>query len=174
MPTLQQMLQEADSCKYNKSENMIITEEVMQEIVEFLTPTFDPPQATPYRTELLESSDTDYQPASPEDIERLMSHLADQIRFSRSTLHPIELAAMAYKRFIDIAPFSKGNEEKAEQLMNLILVRCGYSPVTMPSPSSSPDQYKEYIEALTASRQTNDMEPFSKFIAGLVCCPTDK
>ncbi|MCI9388546.1 MAG: Fic family protein [Lachnospiraceae bacterium] len=40
---------------------------------------------------------------------RLMAHLTDQILSSRSTLHPIELAAMAHKRLVDIHPFIDGN-----------------------------------------------------------------
>ena len=40
---------------------------------------------------------------------RLMAHLTDQILSSQSTLHPIELAAMAHKRLVDIHPFIDGN-----------------------------------------------------------------
>lgn len=61
-----------------------------------------------------------------------MKHLADQIHSSRSTLHPIELAAMAHKRLVDIHPFVDGNGRTARLLMNLILVNVGYGVVSIP------------------------------------------
>lgn len=92
-----------------------------------------------------------------------MKHLADQIHFSQSTLHPVELAAMAHKRLVDIHPFIDGNGRTARLLMNLILVSRGYGVVSIP-----PVLRNDYISALSASRHLNDMEPFSKLIAECV------
>ena len=102
-------------------------------------------------------------PPSPKDIPQLMKHLADQIHSSRSTLHPIELAAMAHKRLVDIHPFVDGNGRTARLLMNLILVNAGYGVVSIP-----PIWRNDYINALSASRRLNDIEPFSKLIAECV------
>ena len=44
-------------------------------------------------------------PPAPDEVPHLMAHLVDQLSSSRTTLHPIELAAMAHKRLVDIHPF---------------------------------------------------------------------
>jgi len=92
-----------------------------------------------------------------------MRHMVDQIHSSKTTLHPIELAAMAHKRLVDIHPFVDGNGRTARLLMNLILVNDGYGVVSFP-----PAWRNEYINALSASRRLNDMEPFSKLITECV------
>ena len=60
--------------------------------------------------------ETDLEPApgnhfpKPEDLDHLVSHFFSQLDFSRHTLHPVELAAMAYKRIVDMAPFEEKNQ----------------------------------------------------------------
>ena len=75
----------------------------------------------------------------------------------------LELAAMAHKRLVDIHPFIDGNGRTARLLMNLILVNAGYGVASIP-----PILRNDYINALSASRRLNDMEPFSKLIAECV------
>jgi len=41
-------------------------------------------------------------------------------------LHPVELAALAHFRLVDLHPFVDGNGRTARLLMNLILLRNGY------------------------------------------------
>ena len=72
-----------------------------------------------YRT--AEKSSKDFPGASPEDIERLVGHLAEQILSSQSTLAPEELAAMTCRRLLAIQPFVKGNRETALALKRHIL-----------------------------------------------------
>ena len=120
-------------------------------------------EAGQYRTVQVYISGTEYVPPDPDEVPRLMAHLADQIHFSWNTLHPVELAAMAHKRLVDIHPFIDGNGRTARLLMNLILVNAGYGVVSIP-----PVLRNDYINALSASRRLNDMEIFSKLIAECV------
>ncbi len=95
----------------------------------------------------------------PEDIPQLMAHFSSQIEFSKSTLHPVELAAMAYKRIVDIAPFPSGNEALAQALMDQILTDHGYPALIIP------DEMRAACEAaLKQSRKHRDMDLFSQFI----------
>lgn len=160
MPTLQDLLKKADS--YRQQE-LNITEETIKELHRLLYRTTDATQAGQYRTIPARIPNTEYLPPEPDEIPRLMGHLADQISSSRFTLHPIELAAMALKRLLDIHPFTEGNNRTALLLMNLILVNNGYGFVSIP-----PDRQGEYHQALSASRQRKDMEPISKLIAECV------
>lgn len=108
-----------------------ITENLIKDLHRTIYSGTDSSQAGRYRTSPAKDPDADFLPPSPEDLPRLMSHLENQIHSSKSALHPVELAAMAQKRLIDIHPFADGNEKTAEALGNLILSRSGYCPVTV-------------------------------------------
>ncbi len=146
-----------------RQQNLTITEDVIQNLHRLFYQKVNADQAGSYRTIQVYISGTQYLPPAPDDVPRLMKHLTDQIHFSQTTLHPVELAAMAHKRFVDIHPFIDGNGRTARLLMNLILVHNGYGIVSIP-----PVLRNDYINALSASRKLNDMEPFSKLIAECV------
>lgn len=146
-----------------RQQDMNITEDTIKRLHRLFYQKVDADQSGQYRTIQVYISGTEYIPPSPEEVPQLMKHLADQIRSSRSTLHPIELAAMAYKRLVDIHPFVDGNGRTARLLMNLILVNAGYGVVSIP-----PIWRNDYINALSTSRWQNDMEPFSRLIAECV------
>lgn len=116
-----------------------------------------------YRTSRLHPDMADHIPSAPEEIPRLMAHFTDQIYFSRTILHPIELAAMAHKRLLDIQPFAQGNGQIACLLMNLLLVNSGYGITVI-----LPEDREDYRNALLTSRRLHDIEPFSKFTAACV------
>lgn len=143
--------------------DMNITEDTIKKLHRLFYQKVDADQAGHYRSIQVYISGTEYVPPAPDEVPQFMKHLADQICSSRSTLHPIELAAMAHKRLVDIHPFIDGNGRTARLLMNLILVNAGYGVVSIP-----PILRNDYINALSASRRLNDMEPFSKLIAECV------
>lgn len=146
-----------------RQRDMTITEDSIKKLHQLFYQKLDAEKAGRYRMTQVYISGTDYIPPSPEEVPQLMSHMVDQIRSSRTTLHPIELAAMAHKRLVDIHPFVDGNGRTARLLMNLILVNAGYGVVSIP-----PIWRNDYINALSASRRQGDMEPFSKLIAECV------
>lgn len=63
-----------------------------------------------------------------------------------------ESAFEAHYRLVTIHPFSDGNGRTARLLMNLILLRAGYPPVTI-----GPEERVAYLDALEA-RQAHDRE----------------
>lgn len=146
-----------------RQQNMNITEDTIKKLHRLFYQKVDADQSGQYRAIQVYISGTDYIPPSPDEVPGLMKHLADQINSSQSTLHPIELAAMAHKRLVDIHPFVDGNGRTARLLMNLILVNAGYGVVSIP-----PIWRNDYINALSTSRRLNNMEPFSKLIAECV------
>ena len=96
-----------------RQQDMNITEDTIQKLHRLFYQKVDAEQAGRYRSIQVYISGTEYIPPSAEDIPQLMKHLTDQIHSSRSTLHPIELAAMAHKRLVDIHPFVDGNGRTA-------------------------------------------------------------
>lgn len=152
-------------------QDLNITEDTIKKLHCLFYEKVDAELAGQYRSTPANISGTEYVPPSPDDIPQLMKHLVNQIHSSRAILHPIELAAMAHKRLVDIHPFVDGNGRTAWLLMNLILVNAGYVVVSIPS-----DWRNDYIDTLSASRQSNDMETFCRLIAKCVieaeqeCC----
>ena len=160
MTPLKELLQQAEQLKTSRHQDITITEDTIKELHRTVLTGGGTPPADSYRTGMSAIDDYGYQPPHPEDVPRLTGHLADQIRSSKSSLHPIELAAMAGKRLIDIQPFTSANEETAFLLMNRILVSEGYRPITIGT-----ERREAYQQALTISRKEYDMEPFSRLIA---------
>lgn len=143
--------------------DMDITEDTIKKLHRLFYQKVDADRAGSYRTIQVYISGTEYVPPSPDDVPLLMNDLVNKLNSSRSVVHPIELAAMAHKRLVDIHPFVDGNGRTARLLMNLILVNAGYGVVSIP-----PVLRNDYINALSASRRIDDMEPFSKLIAECV------
>ncbi len=65
----------------------------------------------------------------------------------------------AHYRLVAIHPFADGNGRTARLLMNLLLLREGYPPVTV-----RPEDRKMYLHALEQASLQNDMEPFLIFM----------
>jgi len=73
---------------------MNITEDGIKKLHQLFYQKVDAEKSGQYRTIQVYISGDDYIPPSPEDVPQLTRHMVDQIRSSRITLHPIELAAM--------------------------------------------------------------------------------
>ena len=149
--------------KLARQQDLTITEEIIKKLHKLFYQKMDADNAGQYRTIQVYISGTEYIPPSPEEVPQLMRHLADQLQSSKSTLHPIELAAMAHKRLIDIHPFVDGNGRTARLLMNLILVNTGYGVISIP-----PILRNDYLNALTVSRMQGNIDLFSQLIAECV------
>ena len=163
MTPLKELLQQTDHLRDNRQQDITLTEDTIKELHRTAMADCSAVPSDSYRTGMPSDTDYGYQPPQPEDVPRLTEHLTDQIRSSRSSLHPIELAAMAGKRLIDIQPFDAANEETAFLLINLILVSAGY-----PAISIGNERREAYQQALIVSRKEYDMEPFSRLIAECV------
>ena len=140
-----------------KEESLSITEELLQELHSILTT-----DSNHYRLVKRIEKKSGYQSPLPEDLPHIMHHLADQYSSSKTTLHPIELSAMMYKRILDIQPFMEieANQTIAFLIMNLILLHYGYTPAIILE-----DQKEVHDKTLMESRIHYDMEPFCIFIA---------
>lgn len=108
--------------------------------------------------------------APPDEVPNLMSNLInwtnnhlyqDELnRHSKKkyTEHPLVVAAIFHKRFIDIHPFGDGNGRMGRILMNLILMQNGFMPAIVPL-----DSRDTYYLALNASSM-EDMNPLIEYV----------
>jgi Fic family protein len=65
----------------------------------------------------------------------------------------------AHFRLVAIHPFADGNGRTARLLMNLLLLREGYPPVTV-----RPEDRKQYLDSLQHASLQGDLKPFQTFL----------
>ena len=100
----------------------------------------------------------------PEQVKPAMSDLIDRLRSQEAKAeHPIIIAANFHYEFVRIHPFDDGNGRMARLLMNLILVKHGYTIAMVRR-----DTRDEYLDGLETADRTEDRGQFIRYIAS--CC----
>jgi Fic family protein len=79
-----------------------------------------------------------------EEMEKLIDFI------NKSDMHPVEIAARAHHKLVEIHPFNDGNGRVARLLMNLILMRNRYVPVIIKC-----KKREEYYRALMKADKGN-------------------
>ncbi len=145
-----------------RGDHFKITEEVILKLHRLFYSGIDTDEAGKYRDIQVFITGTEYLPPSPEDVPRLMTDFAKDLEARKDTMHPIEYAAYAHRRLVDIHPFVDGNGRTARLLMNLILLNRGYVALSIP-----PVLRFDYMQALQAAQRSQKPsdEPFIRLIA---------
>ena len=100
----------------------------------------------------------------PEHVKQAMSDLIDWYRAQeRAGEHPVIIAATFHYRFARIHPFDDGNGRMARLLMNMILIKHGYTVALMRR-----ENRDEYLRTLEQVDRTEDLAAFITYVAG--CC----
>ena len=72
---------------------------------------------------------------------------------NKRKLHPIELAAIAHIKFIEVHPFGDGNGRVARLIINLILMKNGYPPLNIKVKDTIP-----YVKLLQHTQNTQKFD----------------
>ena len=100
----------------------------------------------------------------PEQVKPAMSDLIDWYRAKeREVEHPMIIAATFHYRFVRIHPFDDGNGRMARLLMNMILIKHGYTVALVRM-----DEREEYLRELEQVDKTEDLTDFINYVAS--CC----
>ena len=100
----------------------------------------------------------------PEQVKPAMSDLIDWYRRNENAgEHPIIIAATFHYRFVRIHPFDDGNGRMARLLMNMILIKHGYTVAIIPI-----QERNRYINSLEQADRSEDLAEFIAYIAH--CC----
>ena len=145
-----------------RSETLCVTEDTIKRLHYLFYVGIDEEAAGQYRKGQVFITGTEYVPPEAQKVPALMAAFVQEINEKKDALHPVELAAFAHRRLVDIHPFRDGNGRTARLLMNLILLNKGYCIVSIP-----PVLRHDYISALVqAQRSTNPSDAaFVKLIA---------
>ena len=100
----------------------------------------------------------------PEQVKPAMSDLIDWYRKNENEgEHPIVIAATFHYRFVRIHPFDDGNGRMARLLMNMILIKHGYTVAIIPI-----EEREQYIKTLEQVDKAEDLAEFITYVAH--CC----
>ena len=99
---------------------------------------------------------------APEKVPTLMADFVRWMADNDGRLHPVEFAALVHQKFVYIHPFVDGNGRVARLLMNLVLMRAGWTLAIIP-----PICRHEYIATLDKAGRMP--APFVRFIRDRVC-----
>lgn len=122
----------------------------------------DPDNAGTYRTKKVFISGMDVTLSEPVEIKSLMDQFEKEMGELKAKLHPIAYAATIHNKFVTIHPFMDGNGRTARLLMNLLLVKAGYSITIIP-----PIFRADYISCAYQGNKGKD-EPFIHFLSCMV------
>lgn len=84
------------------------------------------------RTHQVAISGSRFIPPSPVEVQPLLREFFRWYDRSKSSMHPVELAAGVHLRFVTIHPFADGNGRLSRLLMNLVLHRHGFPLLNIP------------------------------------------
>lgn len=118
----------------------------------------DPDNAGTYRTKKVFISGMDVTLPEPSQIESLMNQFEKDMESLKAKLNPIAYAATIHNKFVTIHPFMDGNGRTARLLMNLLLIKAGYSITIIP-----PVYRSDYISCAYQGNKGKD-EPFINMI----------
>ena len=121
----------------------------------------DAEKAGHYRNVKVYISGSRYAISADSKIHDEMQKLVKWYNDNEKKLHPIELAATLHRRFVFIHPFVDGNARVARLLMNLALLRNGFTIAIIPAILRH-----EYISSLEAAHTRPEV--FADFIADRV------
>jgi len=139
-----------------------LTEHNLRQIHVLVLKGIDDEEAGRYRRGQVRISGSEYVPPDPSAVLGLMRDFFAWLIGEAQSLSPVERAALAHFRLVDIHPFTDGNGRTARLLMNLILLLAGYPPAVVRN-----EDRLAYYTALDQAH-AGDTEPFVLMIAEAV------
>jgi Fic family protein len=99
---------------------------------------------------------------TPDEVRMEMPELIDWYRAEeeKAEMHPVMLAAIFHFRFVTLHPFDDGNGRMGRILMNMILMRSGYTPAIIRI-----DERPQYNANLALAQDGGTIEPFIELVA---------
>ena len=146
---------------YNITEKEGVAEEDILCLHRLFYQQIDSEKAGHYRNVKVYISGSRYAVAAVSKIPDEMQKLVRWYNENEKKLHPVELAATLHQRFVFIHPFVDGNGRVARLLMNLALLRNGYTIAIIPAILRH-----EYIYSLETAHTRPEV--FADFIADRV------
>lgn len=123
----------------------------------------DADNAGRYRRENVVVSGAKHLPPKYYELDHLMQALVEEYHSNWQDCHPVVRATLLHGEFVKVHPFVDGNGRTARLLLNLELMRRGYTPIIIKDTERA-----RYYDALNTAHTTMNYEPFLSLISSLV------
>lgn len=155
--------QAIDFIKDIARQNIEISERTIKEIHAIVLHGIDRENAGRYRTVPVMITGSAHMPPQPYLIGELMNNFIETYhRKIADGTHPILVAAYLHDELVRIHPFIDGNGRTCRLLMNLYLLRHGYTIVTLKGDN---DKKIQYYQALERSHMEQSPDSFYQLVA---------
>ncbi|MEM8893242.1 MAG: Fic family protein [Bacteroidota bacterium] len=134
---------------------------VLMELHRLILKEIDPDNAGRLRSVPVRITGSAHIPPEPFQLEKLIEDFFVFYHYQEDNLHPIILATEVHERLVSIHPFIDGNGRTARLMMNLILVRNGFTRANIKGDNTS---RLRYYEALEKVQIDNDLTPFYQLV----------
>lgn len=142
-----------------------ITEYRLKQIHHLVQKGIDRKNAGVYRSVPVRIGGSSHLPPEPFMVSKLMEDLFRFYDAEKFRIHPVLLAAKMHERLVAIHPFIDGNGRTARLLMNLILLRNGYTIAIL---KGNAENRLAYYQALEAVQADANPKPLYGLIANAV------
>lgn len=134
-----------------------ISERTIKDIHAIVLHGIDRENARKYRTVPVMISGSRHIPPAPYELDRLMENFITEYRRKEEAReHPVLIAAYLHDELVKIHPFIDGNGRTSRLLMNLYLLRHGYTLVSLKSDNEAKVRYYESLEKSHTEGISND------------------
>lgn len=134
-----------------------ISERTIKDIHAIVLHGIDRENAGKYRTVPVMISGSRHIPPAPYKLDRLMEDFITEYRQKEEAReHPVLIAAYLHDELVRIHPFIDGNARTSRLLMNLFLLRHGYTLVSLKSDNEAKVRYYESLEKSHTEGISND------------------
>ena len=123
-----------------------ISRRSLLELHSLILRSIDRDNAGRYRSVPVRISGSEHAPPQPYLLEKLMEDYFLHYRSQQGMMHPVILAAEMHERLVSIHPFIDGNGRTSRLVMNLILLRNGYTIANLKGDNNSRLAYYRALE----------------------------
>lgn len=142
-----------------------LTERTLLELHFLILKSLDKENAGRYRKMAVRISGSKHEPPQPYLLTKLMEDYFAFYKAQKKVLHPVILAAEMHERLVSIHPFIDGNGRTSRLIMNLILLKNGYTLTNLKGDNRSRLTYYKSLEAVQIN---NEPESFHVLVAQAV------
>ncbi|WP_232826677.1 Fic family protein [Cognataquiflexum aquatile] len=146
-------------------DQMEFSPRVLMELHYLILKGIDRNNAGKYRSVPVRISGSAHVPPQPFLLEKMMEEYFIHYDKQKKRLHPVILAAEMHERLVSIHPFIDGNGRSSRLVMNLVLLRRGYTIANLKGDITS---RLAYYKALEAVQVDNNPEVFYHMVADAV------
>jgi Fic family protein len=151
-----------DYIKYLIDKNSEISEREILSIHNLILRGIDPSNAGKYRTVQVMIKGSEHLPPAPYLVAKQMEDLLLWYHSNKNQLHPVVLAAEMHERLVTIHPFIDGNGRTSRLIMNLILLKHGYTIANIKGDS---ENRMAYYSSLEKAQTKEDKDEFIELVA---------